>query len=64
MSAPQDRLIGDAAAERFQMLAAEVFSCSQQPAPILEELAGAVIALCRDRAARAELQAASGAHKC
>ena len=55
MSAPEDRLLGDAAAERFQMLAAEVFSCSQQPAPVLEELSAAVIALCQDRAARMEL---------
>lgn len=63
MSAPEERLLGDAAADRFQLLATAVFSCGQEPAPILEELSAAVIALCLDRAARMEMDVVRRAGK-
>lgn len=54
MSAPQDRLLGDEAAERFQLEALAVLS-----APLIyglaESLAIGVVALTRDRDARIEL---------
>lgn len=56
MCAPQDRLIGDPAAERFELNALAVMS-APLTYPAMETLAAAVIALVRDRAARIELAA-------
>jgi hypothetical protein len=58
VSAPMDRLIGDAAAERYEIEALAVM----EAAPLLSEpvhsLAVSVVALARDRQARIELAAA------
>jgi hypothetical protein len=56
MCAPHDRLIGDTAAERFELDALAVMS-APLTYPTMEFLAAAVVALVRDRAARIELAA-------
>lgn len=61
MSAPEDRLIGDAAAERFELEALAVTS-APLTFPAMESLAVAVLALVRDRAARIELTASERHH--
>lgn len=58
MSAPADRLIGDLAAERFHVAAAAVLA-GPETSPALQDLACAVVLLCRDREARQELQASA-----
>lgn len=54
MSAPETRLIGDMAAEKFATQAAAVLS-APETMPALTELAAAVALLVRDRQARMEL---------
>lgn len=56
MCAPQDRLVGDTAAERFELEALAVMS-APLTYPAMETLAAGVLALVRDRAARIELAA-------
>lgn len=59
MSAPEARLLGDAAAERFRVNALAVLSSAFSVAPALENLAVAVLTLSEDRHARIELAAAA-----
>ncbi len=56
MSSPSDRLIGDMAAARFECEAHSVLACPET-LPKLQELAAAIVLLCRDRQARQELSA-------
>ena len=58
MSAPKDRLIGDAAAERFEIEALAVMEAPPLISGAAPSLAIAVVALARDRQARIELSAA------
>lgn len=58
MSSPGDRLVGDEAAQRFEIEAFAIMACPQV-LPQLQDLAAAVILLCRDRQARQELSAAA-----
>jgi hypothetical protein len=55
MSAPEDRLISDVAAERFQHEAVEILTSNPYADPRVRELAMATLALTRDRNARQEL---------
>lgn len=54
MSAPQDRLLTDAAAERLELEALSVMGAPLS-FPAMESLAAGVLALVRDRQARVEL---------
>ena len=54
MSAPESRLIGDVAAEKFELAAAAVLA-APEVMPCLTSLAAAVVFLVRDRQARQEL---------
>jgi hypothetical protein len=58
MSAPQDRLIGDVAAQRFEIEALAVIEAAPLLAGPAHSLALAVVALARDRQARIEITAA------
>jgi len=55
MSAPEDRLISDGAAERFQHEAVAILTGDLDADPKVRELAIATLALTRDRSARQEL---------
>ena len=55
MSAPSDRLLGDDAAQRFELEALALLSAVPLLMPVVERLALAVVALTRDRQARLEL---------
>jgi hypothetical protein len=59
VSAPMDRLIGDDAAERFEMEALAIMEAAPLISGPTHSLALAVVALARDRQARIEI-AASG----
>ena len=55
MSAPEDRLVTDGAADRFRREAVAVLASHPHVDPLVRELAMATLALDRDRSARQEL---------
>jgi hypothetical protein len=57
VSAPADRLIGDAAAELFETEALSIMEAAPLLSGPIHSLALAIIALARDRQARIELAA-------
>ena len=59
MSAPETRLLGDAAAEKFELAALAHLATAPGCYREVEDLSLAVVALCRDRSARIELSAAT-----
>ena len=57
LSAPESRLVGDAAAQSFEIDARALLACSPFTTPAVEARAAAVVLLLEDRQARIEMEA-------